>query len=42
MHEQLSQYITSQIKVNEEELRTILSYFKPLTLTKNELVVTHG
>ncbi|OIN55681.1 Crp/Fnr family transcriptional regulator [Arsenicibacter rosenii] len=42
MHEQLSRYINRQIKVSEEELNTILSYFRPLTLTKNELVVTHG
>lgn len=42
MHEQLSKYINHQIQVSEDELRTILSCFKPLTLKKNELVVLHG
>lgn len=42
MYEQLTHYISTQIKVSEDELKTILSYFKPLKLKKNELLVTHG
>lgn len=42
MYEQLANYISHKIKVNEDELNTILSYFRPLTLKKNELLLTHG
>jgi|GEM_PF-5031992 len=42
MLEQLANYINKTIKVNEEELNTILSYFNPLRLQKNELLLTHG
>jgi CRP-like cAMP-binding protein len=42
MYEQLTRYIRSQIKVSDEESATILSFFKPLELKKNELLVTHG
>ncbi|WP_149697164.1 Crp/Fnr family transcriptional regulator [Chitinophaga sp. CF418] len=42
MHEQLANYIKEQIKVSEEELTTILSYFTPLKAKKNELLLTQG
>jgi len=42
MHEQLANYIKEQIKVSEEELTTILSYFRPLKAKKNELLLTQG
>ncbi|MGV3612307.1 MAG: Crp/Fnr family transcriptional regulator [Fluviicola sp.] len=42
MYEQLAHYVCNQIKVSEDELKTILSYFKPLKLKKNELLVTRG
>ncbi|MCF6404686.1 Crp/Fnr family transcriptional regulator [Chitinophaga filiformis] len=42
MHEQLASYINAQIEVSEEELTTILSYFKPLKAKKNELLLTQG
>jgi hypothetical protein len=41
MYEQLTHYINSHIKVTEEELKTILPFFKSLKLKKNELLVTH-
>jgi CRP-like cAMP-binding protein len=42
MKEQLSKYIKDTITVTEDELDTILSYFKPLEVEKNELLVVHG
>lgn len=42
MYKQLTHYISSHISVGEDELNIILSYFKPLKLKKNELLVTHG
>lgn len=42
MYKQLTNYINSHINVREEDLKTILSYFKLLKLKKNELLVTHG
>ena len=42
MYEDLANYIKEKIDVSEEELSTILSYFKPLMVKKNELLLTHG
>lgn len=42
MHEQLAHYISSRITVSEDELKMIISYFRPMKLKKNELLVTHG
>ncbi|PZR40020.1 MAG: Crp/Fnr family transcriptional regulator [Azospira oryzae] len=42
MHEQLTYYIKNQINLSEDDLKIVLSYFKPLKLKKNELLVTHG
>ncbi|PLK43719.1 Crp/Fnr family transcriptional regulator [Emticicia sp. TH156] len=42
MHEQLNQYIRSQIDVSEDELKSILCCFKPLQLRKNEPLVIQG
>lgn len=42
MYEQLTHYIINQIHVSDDELQTILSFFKPLKLKKNEFVVAHG
>lgn len=42
MYEQLKEYINKEINVGDEELNTILSFFKPLKLRKNELLVMHG
>ncbi|CAG4998150.1 hypothetical protein DYBT9275_01939 [Dyadobacter sp. CECT 9275] len=42
MNQQLSHYINQQLKVSEEELKVILSYFKPMKLRKNEFLVTSG
>lgn len=42
MQEQLAKYIQQKIMVNEDELNTILSYFKPLTVKKNEWLLMQG
>lgn len=42
MYDQLTNYINGKIKVSEEELAIILSYFKPLKAKKNELLLAHG
>jgi len=42
MNEQLITYIENTINVTEEDIAKILSYFKPLTLKKNELLLTQG
>ncbi|PSL32191.1 Crp/Fnr family transcriptional regulator [Chitinophaga ginsengisoli] len=42
MYEQLANYIKEKIKVSEEELTTILSYYKPLKPKKNELLLAQG
>ncbi|ASE61187.1 Crp/Fnr family transcriptional regulator [Chryseobacterium indologenes] len=42
MEERLVSYITSKISVTETELCTILSYFKPIQLKKNEMLLTNG
>ncbi|SEV90910.1 cAMP-binding domain of CRP or a regulatory subunit of cAMP-dependent protein kinases [Chitinophaga sp. YR573] len=38
MYEQLTKYIQDNIPATEKELELILSYFKPLTIKKNELL----
>lgn len=42
MYEQLISYINDIINVNEVELNTILSYFKPLEAKKNETLLSQG
>lgn len=42
MQKQLAAYIKGIITVTDDELDKILSYFKPLEVEKNELLVTHG
>ncbi|EOR29667.1 MULTISPECIES: Crp/Fnr family transcriptional regulator [Elizabethkingia] len=42
MNELLVSYIKSKISVTEEELNTILSYFKSIQLKKNELLLAEG
>ena len=42
IYEQLEQYVNSKIDVNRQEMDTIISYFKPASPKKNELLVTHG
>ena len=38
MYTQVSKYITDRVSVNDEQLRVILSYFKPISLKKNEVI----
>ncbi len=42
MYTQLSKYITDRITIDDEHLQFILSYFKPLTLKKNEVINVLG
>jgi len=42
MYQQLSKFITDRVAVNDEQLQIILSYFKPLTLKKNEVINVLG
>lgn len=42
MYDQIENYIKNKITVTDDELKTILSCFKPLTPKKNEILVTHG
>lgn len=42
MQEQLTNYLKGSITVTDEELGEILSYFKPLSVEKNELLLIHG
>ncbi len=42
MQEQLVLYIKDKISVTDNEMETILSYFKPIALKKNELLLTNG
>ncbi|WP_343693717.1 Crp/Fnr family transcriptional regulator [Chitinophaga sp.] len=42
MYEQLTHFINNQIDVSDDELKIILSSFKPLKAKKNEYLVTHG
>ncbi|MFW0735969.1 Crp/Fnr family transcriptional regulator [Flavobacterium sp.] len=41
-YEQLAAYIKKRIAVSDENLNTILSYFKPLQQSKNELLLSAG
>lgn len=41
MEDVLVSYIKSKISITDEELKVILSYFKPVKLKKNELLVTN-
>ncbi|WP_394774405.1 Crp/Fnr family transcriptional regulator [Flavobacterium sp.] len=42
MHEQIEKYIRKEIHVSDDEVDIILSFFKPLTPKRNEILVTHG
>jgi CRP-like cAMP-binding protein len=42
MYDQITAYIRQQIIVTDEELAIILSCFKPLTIKKHELLLSHG
>ena len=42
IYEQLGNYIRKSIEVSDEDLNTILSYFKPLKKSKNELLLAQG
>ena len=42
IYEQLGNYIRKSIEVSDEDLNTILSYFKPLKKSKNELLLEQG
>lgn len=42
MTELLASYIRDKITVTDEELQTILSYFKFIKLKKNEVLLSHG
>ncbi|MNG84057.1 DNA-binding transcriptional dual regulator Crp [compost metagenome] len=42
MNDLLISYITSKITVTDEELGTILGFFKPIKLKKNELLLANG
>lgn len=41
-YSQLSDYITSRISISEDELKLVLSYFKPLSAKKKELIELEG
>lgn len=42
IQEQLTNYLQRIVTVTDEDLNEILSYFKPLSVEKNELLLTHG
>ena len=42
MQELLASYINNRICTTDEELETILSYFEPLQLKKNEMLLANG
>ncbi|WP_300670521.1 hypothetical protein [Soonwooa sp.] len=42
MEELLISYIKSKISVTEEDIATILTYFKPMKVKKNEMLLNHG
>jgi CRP-like cAMP-binding protein len=42
MNEQLSAHIRGKVNISEEELRLILSYYKPLKLKRNEVLLSEG
>jgi len=42
IYEQLSHYIRKNIMLSDEDLAIILSYFKPLTKNKNDILLSQG
>lgn len=42
MYEQLTKFIKDKIEISEEDLETVLSYFKSISVKKNELLVSQG
>lgn len=42
MYTQLGKYITDRVAITDEQLQVIFSYFKPLTLKKNEVINVLG
>lgn len=42
MYEQLTAYIRDRITVNDQDLQLILSHYKPLSLAKNEMLLSEG
>jgi CRP-like cAMP-binding protein len=42
MHDQLAKYIRNEIPVTDEQLHTILSCFKSLSVNKNEVLLNEG
>jgi CRP-like cAMP-binding protein len=42
IYEHAGRYITDRIEVTEEELKTILSYFKPMKAKKNQILISQG
>ena len=42
MKEGLAKYILKKVKVSDEEMELILSYFKPLTVKKKEILLREG
>ncbi len=42
MYEQLTKFIKDKIAISKEDLETVLSYFKPASVKKNELLVSEG
>jgi len=38
MYTQLTKFITDRVAIDDEQLKLVLSYFKPLTLKKNEVI----
>lgn len=42
MYKQLTEFIKDKIEISDNDLETILSYFKPASVKKNELLVREG
>jgi len=42
IYEQLGNFIKKRIQISDADLNTILSYFKPLKQSKNDLLLAHG
>lgn len=42
MHQQLATYIRNEIQVSDEQLSAIISLFKPLSVYKNEILLSEG
>jgi len=42
IYEQAGRYVTDRIEVTELELKTILSYFKPMKAKKNQILISQG